>query len=165
MNTIDFENMEVLFHMTYEKKLFKNLYEHTIESYKNSGNFTTLIEGEKCKSLRRFYKEFAKKLEFPPYFNNNWDSLDECLNDLEWLNSKQYVLFFQDFHLLLSKNDKIQKRIFMGLLGSSVKEWREGRNYDSFPTFPSSFHIVIHGNDAVLNELKSNKEINEIHLF
>lgn len=31
--------------------------------------------------------------EFPDYFGFNWDALDECLADLEWLPGQGYVLF------------------------------------------------------------------------
>lgn len=35
----------------------------------------------------------GKAFHAPDYFGENWDSLDECLRDLEWLPASGYVLF------------------------------------------------------------------------
>ena len=34
----------------------------------------------------------AKAMQFPLYFGQNWDALDECLADMTWLPAKGYVL-------------------------------------------------------------------------
>jgi RNAse (barnase) inhibitor barstar len=36
--------------------------------------------------------ELSKVFRFPDYFGGNWDALDECLRDLEWLPAQGYVL-------------------------------------------------------------------------
>jgi hypothetical protein len=38
------------------------------------------------------FRAIAAAMEFPDYFGNNWDALDECLRDLEWLPANGYVL-------------------------------------------------------------------------
>jgi barstar (barnase inhibitor) len=37
-------------------------------------------------------RELARVFRFPDYFGENWDALDECLRDLEWLPARGYVL-------------------------------------------------------------------------
>lgn len=35
----------------------------------------------------------AKALRFPAYFGENWDALDECIQDMDWLPAAGCVLF------------------------------------------------------------------------
>ncbi len=41
---------------------------------------------------RELLRELARVFRFPEYFGENWDALDECLRDLEWLPARGYVL-------------------------------------------------------------------------
>lgn len=41
------------------------------------------INGEQCSNKKELFLEFSKKLAFPDYFSNNWDSFEEIINDLE----------------------------------------------------------------------------------
>src|SRR6516162_7921723 len=53
------------------------------------------IRGHKAKSTAALFDEMAAALQFPSYFGENWNALDECLNDLEWLPGDGYVLVFE----------------------------------------------------------------------
>jgi len=43
------------------------------------------------RSKEKLLAVFADKLRFPRYFGWNWDSFEECLNDLSWLPADQGV--------------------------------------------------------------------------
>ena len=51
------------------------------------------VRGHKMRRLADLYDEFAAALQFPDYFGENWDALEECLTDLDWISAAGYVLF------------------------------------------------------------------------
>ena len=71
-------------------------------------NFIAVLDGNKCKNLSSFYKEISKALNFPDYFGNNLDSLDEMMSDLEWIEEKSVVLIIMNGNNFLSEDsDKL----------------------------------------------------------
>ena len=140
---------KVLFNITKDKPTVENLYEEISEDFnKNTASFITMIDGRKCNNLKGLFKEFATKFKFPSYFSYNWDSFDECFNDLDWLESNKFVLFIKDFDLIL-KDDYKNFKIFVEILINSIEKWKRGRNYDSFPTPPTPFLVFIQSNNEI----------------
>jgi len=44
-----------------------------------------LVRGAKMRTTARLFDEISAAFQFPCYFGENWDALDECLNDIDWL--------------------------------------------------------------------------------
>jgi RNAse (barnase) inhibitor barstar len=138
-----------------KKEGFKNIFNKLIESDREKEKiFCSMIEGENCQKVDDLFEEFAVKLKFPNYFGKNWAAFDECLNDLEWLDSEKYVLFIKDFDKVLIEDGQGFK-VFVNILISTINEWISGRDYDSFPTPPTPFHLVIHCNEENVGLLNS----------
>lgn len=131
------------------KKIYIKLAETDIDKEKI---FYSMIEGKNCQKVEDLFQEFATKLKFPNYFGENWAAFDECLNDLEWLDSEKFVLFIKDFDKVLI-GDGEEFKVFVNILNSTINEWISGRDYDSFPTPPTPFHLVIHCNKDNVGEL------------
>jgi hypothetical protein len=45
------------------------------------------LRGSKMKTERGLFDELSAAFQFPYYFGDNWDALDECMADLSWLTS------------------------------------------------------------------------------
>jgi hypothetical protein len=65
-------------------------------------------------------------LEFPDYFGHNWDALEECLADLDWLPAKGYVLLFTDAELILP-DDEEEFATFLEVLNDAGEAWASGQ--------------------------------------
>jgi hypothetical protein len=65
----------------------------------------------------------AAALQFPPYFGENWNALDECLTDLDWLPADAYVLVILDAVLLLDQEAPEERRTFWKILNQAAQAW------------------------------------------
>lgn len=85
-----------------------------------------VIKGRRCKTPASLFVEFAQALEFPDYFGHNWDAMEECLADLEWLPAKGYVLLITDAGDVLSDNEE-EYETFLEILGDAGEAWGSGQ--------------------------------------
>jgi RNAse (barnase) inhibitor barstar len=61
-----------------------------------------VLRGQKMADIHGFYDEIGAALQFPYYFGENLNALDECLRDLEWLPADRYVIVVRDAAQVLS---------------------------------------------------------------
>lgn len=73
-----------------------------------SDTYIAVLDGRKMKSLSEFYKVLSEALQFPDYFGENLDALDELLYDIDWIPN-QFVLLVIHHHHAFLDND-IQKK-------------------------------------------------------
>ena len=85
-----------------------------------------VIKGRLCKTPATLFAEFARALAFPDYFGHNWDALEECLADLEWLQAKGYILLITDAASVLS-NDETEYETFLEILRDAGEAWGSGQ--------------------------------------
>jgi barstar (barnase inhibitor) len=72
--------------------------------------------------LRRpVFEAFATALEFPDWFGENWDALEDCLTDLSWRKAQGHVL-------VIEKHEKLPKDelgVLTDVLRSAAEFWVE----------------------------------------
>lgn len=91
-----------------------------------TGYALKVIKGRQCKTPAHLFAEFAQALEFPDYFGHNWDALEECLADLEWLPAKGYILFITDAGYVLP-DDEEEYETFLEILRDAGEAWGSGQ--------------------------------------
>jgi hypothetical protein len=100
-----------------------------------------ILRGSKAETVSRLFDEVAAALQFPYYFGENWDALDECLGDLEWLPGDAYILFFTEAHRLLDRDAPEKFKLLLDVLENAVCKWSSADNLSSeLPSRP--FHVV-----------------------
>ena len=85
-----------------------------------------IVKGRLCKTPATLFAEFARALEFPDYFGHNWDALEECLADLEWLPAKGYILLITDAAQVLA-GDETEYETFLEILRDAGEAWGSGQ--------------------------------------
>ncbi|HRH58362.1 MAG TPA: barstar family protein [Chitinophagales bacterium] len=96
-----------------------------MQTFKNNivvnGIFLAFIDGQKCAVLSHFYEEIAKALNFPDYFTHNFDSLDECMNDLSWIDSIEIHLLIFNYEDLLFE-EKYNLEVINNIFANAMSE-------------------------------------------
>ena len=87
------------------------------------------IEGKKCRTVSSLFDEFSQALSFPEYFGHNWDALEECLADFEWLPAKGYILIISDAHAVLP-DDEEEYETLLEVLNDAGEAWSKGQTAD-----------------------------------
>ncbi len=81
------------------------------------------VDGSIMDTLEKMYQEFSSVFHFPDYFGKNFNALDECLNDLEWLPADGYLLVIKNAEYLLKKESVDALEGLMSVLRDVGEEW------------------------------------------
>lgn len=94
----------------------------------------TVLEGSiaDVKTDKELFAVIASAMQFPDYFGHNWDALDECLCDMDWLPAEGYLLVLRNSAKGWSQSPYI--------LGRFVTIWLEASEYWMKEQRP--FHLV-----------------------
>ncbi len=87
-------------------------------------NKSYILEGNKMQTRDDLFFEVSYKLKFPNYFGNNWNALDECLQDLEWIDDTKINIVIKDYGLILNLDHSDEKTIFMSCIKDADDYWR-----------------------------------------
>jgi hypothetical protein len=66
--------------------------DEVVDAVRGSGLFLATI---RFAEKERLLKNLATALEFPQWFGQNWDALEDCLTDLSWRKADGHVLLFE----------------------------------------------------------------------
>ena len=82
------------------------------------------IEGKNINRKEQLLNHAATVMHFPAHFGDNWDALEECLTDLEWIDGDGYVIYYDHIDGLLESHPD-QFETLVEILRDSVKSWKE----------------------------------------
>ncbi len=60
------------------------------------------LDGTRIRDAAGLFDACADSLQFPAYFGNNWDALQDCLGDLSWLAPRPRVILWDRAGMLAS---------------------------------------------------------------
>lgn len=122
-----------------------------------AGFLMRTIEGKKCRTSSSLFDEFSRALSFPEYFGHNWDALEECLADFEWLPAKGYILLISDAQAVLP-DDEEEYETLLEVLNDAGEAWSKGQTADGRS---APFHVVF----AVTEQDRSKRHRWELEEF
>lgn len=82
---------------------------------------------------------FASAGRFPDYFGATWDSLVDCLRDLEWIEEEKVLIEHLDLPLFSHPRES---RIYLEILRDVVNDWANASHEPHESAKPSSRHSV-----------------------
>lgn len=117
---------------------------HSIGRWSESGLTVRVVRGSRMLTSQRLFDECAAAFQFPWYFGNNWDALDECIADLDWLSRGVgwVIVITEAEQVLLGEPERL--KTFMEILRRAHGDWAQpvtlGEHWDR-PPIP--FHVVL----------------------
>jgi RNAse (barnase) inhibitor barstar len=82
------------------------------------------IDGKNITRKEQLLNHVATALHFPKSFGHNWDALEECLTDLEWVDAEGYVLCYDHIDGLLEAHPD-QFETLVEILRDAVATWKQ----------------------------------------
>lgn len=82
------------------------------------------IEGKLIARKEQLLNHVATALRFPDYFGGNWDALEECLTDMEWVDAPGYLIHYDHIDALANEHPD-QLQTFVEICRDAVASWKE----------------------------------------
>jgi RNAse (barnase) inhibitor barstar len=109
-----------------------------------------VIDGSTCKNRSDLFSNLASLFEFPSYFGRNWDALDECITDLEWMPGRGYILLLKNADQLLSEDARESYATFIGIMKKAGEEWSIPQ-VGEWSRQATPFHVLLAVSDSKRN--------------
>lgn len=100
-----------------------------IRAYSVLGYFIGFIDGSLCKNIDSFLTEIGMAFNFPEYYGRNMNELYECINDLEWINEKNYLIVISNAEYFLENESLEYHQAIWRFLDGVRTEWASVPNY------------------------------------
>ena len=79
-----------------------------IQEYLKNKIFEVEIDLKNVKNSSSFIKKMDDVFHFPPYFRkNSYDSLNDCMRDLSWIEEDETIIIFKNLNFLKERNEKL----------------------------------------------------------
>ncbi len=96
------------------------------------------VDLQGCDGKATLLRRIAAALEFPAGFGHNWDALNDCLRDLDWLPASGYALLFANAGDLRAADEK-EFEILLDVLDETAIDWAEhDKPFWAFLALPES---------------------------
>ncbi|HET6264408.1 MAG TPA: barstar family protein [Usitatibacter sp.] len=82
------------------------------------------IDGKKVTRKEQLLNAAATAMRFPGDFGHNWDALEECLVDMEWVDGDGFVFYYDHIDGLLNEHPD-QFETLVEILRDAVESWKE----------------------------------------
>lgn len=82
------------------------------------------IDGKNITRKEQLLNHAATAFRFPNHFGHNWDALEECLTDLEWVDGEGYVILYEHIDGFLEAHPD-QFETLVEILRDAVASWKE----------------------------------------
>jgi len=66
--------------------------ENILTDLKNNSIKLIRFDISEVNTDKQLFERISQALHFPGYFGNNWDAMDECLFDMEWIPADGYTI-------------------------------------------------------------------------
>lgn len=94
---------------------------------------------EEIATADQLLKAYDDLLHFPEYFGFNWNAMDECLRDLEWIQNRRIIII----HKSLPKIERSQVRIYLSILSDCMREWEKNEAHVVVVVFPEGLEQLV----------------------
>lgn len=129
------------------------------------GMVTRVLHGAKMTRHSSFYDEVAAALQFPDYFGENPQALDECISDLSWLPADSYLLVIADGCRLLEEEQPRQFELWLAAFQRAAERWAKPIERGEWWDRPArAFHIVFQAEGTGSELLRSRCNAAGVHL-
>ena len=114
-----------------------------------------IVRGTKMKTEMQLFDEFAAALQFPYYFGENWDALNECINDLSWMPAERFVLVITNAAEALAETTDAF-RTLMEILCDAGREWSKASpGTRPWAPEPRPFHVILQVSEGGMSGILS----------
>ncbi|GAB2800228.1 hypothetical protein GCM10027275_52840 [Rhabdobacter roseus] len=108
------------------------------------------VDGQRATSLRDFYEQIARALDFPDDFDHNLDALDDLLNDLGWIEEEKVALYISHTSDWLSDEKSDEKKLMIiDLLEATAEDWKWVDEDEADEAPPKELRIVFEDTPSI----------------